>query len=136
MKECPDNTYFHFYNANPKNRRSADCVVRAIATALEIDYVTCAKEMFDMYIKTGYIINDAKLEKKYIESKGWVAVKMPKKPDGKRYLVKEFINKFAKKNTSYIIHAGRLHTSCIVNKKVFDIWDCSNEYIGTYYEKK
>ena len=33
MKVLKDTKWFKFHNANPKNRRSGDCVIRAISTA-------------------------------------------------------------------------------------------------------
>ena len=37
--KIPENTpSFTYYNANPKNRKTDDCVVRALCTALKQDY--------------------------------------------------------------------------------------------------
>ncbi len=37
-EKFPDTKTFHYFNANPHNRITDDCVTRAIYTALEISY--------------------------------------------------------------------------------------------------
>ena len=68
-----DTPTFHYYNANPKNRITGDCAFRAISTALEQDYNQTVMEMAEMMCKTGFAMNDAKGEEKYLASKAHIA---------------------------------------------------------------
>ena len=67
----PDTNTFHFYNANPHNRFTTDCVIRAISTATEIPYNQVVMEMAEMQCKTGFDPSENKLIDKYLTSKGW-----------------------------------------------------------------
>lgn len=131
----PETKTFHYHNANPKNRITGDCVFRAFALAMNQDYNITVMEMAEMMCKTGYVMNDSKGESKYLESKGWVKHKQPKKPDGTKYTGKEFCEMIAKKNQRYIAHIGGHHMVAIVNCKVWDIWDSTNGCIGNYWTK-
>ena len=51
-------------NVNHKNKKTTDCVVRAIAMATNKDYKEVAKELFEVYLKTGYAMNDRKCYEK------------------------------------------------------------------------
>lgn len=53
QEKYPETSTFHYYNANPKNRITTDCVIRAITTALEQDYNKTVMEMAEMQCKTG-----------------------------------------------------------------------------------
>lgn len=60
MKIPEDTSTFRYYNANPKNKHTTDCVVRAICTALNQSYEQTAKELTDLWLKTGNHISDVK----------------------------------------------------------------------------
>ena len=40
-----DTEYFHYNNANPKNKHTGDCVIRAISLALDKRYKDVLMEM-------------------------------------------------------------------------------------------
>ena len=131
----PDTSTFHYYNANPKKRITGDCVFRAFALALQQDYNKTVMEMAELMCKTGYALNDAKGEHKYLEMKGWTKHSQPKKPNGTKYTGKEFCKMLAKKDQRYIAHIGGHHMVAIVGGKVNDIWDSTNGCIGNYWTK-
>lgn len=131
----PETSTFHYYNANPKNRITGDCVFRAFALAMQQDYNKTVMEMAELMCKTGYALNDTKGEHKYLEKKGWVKHSQPKKFDGTKYTGKEFCSVLAKKNERYIAHIGGNHMVAIVDGKVNDIWDSTESCIGNYWTK-
>ena len=131
----PDTTVFHYYNANPKNKISGDCVIRAISTALEQDYVTTYRELFELSIKTGYIVNDKKNYDKYLKLKGWTKYSQPTKSNGKKFTGKEFCREIALSSKRYIAHIGTHHIVAIVDNKVNDTWDSTGGCIGNYWVK-
>ena len=131
----PETRTFHYYNANPKNRITTDCVIRAVATALDQDYNMTVIELAEMQCDIGYDDGDVKLYDKYLQSKGWVRHKQPRKANGKKYTGKEFCLKLAKKDVRYVANIGGHHIVAIVDGKVNDIWDSTEGCIGNYWTK-
>lgn len=140
-EKYPDTYTFHYFNANPKNRITGDCSFRAIATGLNQDYNKTVMEMAEMMCKTGYALNDAKGEERYLESKGWIKMPQPRKADNTKYTGEEFcrwLDKNDNRNKRIICHIGGNHTVCIVKEDLFRIWDTwnsSNGCIGNYWVK-
>ena len=136
QEKYPDTKTFHYYNANPKNRVTCDCVARAICTGMDRPYNDVLKEMFELQIETGYEYTDKKCIEKYLELKGWKKHKQPKKSDNTKYTGEEFCKKIANKSKRYIANIGGNHTVAIVNGKVYDIWDSTDGCIGNYWTKE
>ena len=145
-QKYPETGSFHYYNANPKNRITGDCVFRAFTLGLDQDYNTTVMEMAELMCKTGYAMNDKKGESKYLETKGWIKCKQPKKADGTKYTGREFCallnNDPSMIGKRVIAHIGGHHMVCIkeVNDrqgffKVHDIWNSTSRCIGNYWIK-
>ena len=138
----PETKSFVWFNANPKNRITGDCSFRAISTALGQDYNTTVMEMAEMMCKTGYALNDSKGEEKYLESKGWVKHRQPRKSDGTKYTGKEWcdwLNRYTNGCGNIVCHIGGHHIVAIIQKdgqyKVHDTWDSTDGCIGNYWTK-
>lgn len=130
----PNTDTFEFFNANPKNRINAnDCAIRAISTAMCKEWNYTLKDMTEMSLKTGWMVNDKKGIETYLTTHGWVKRSQPRKPDGTKYTGKEFCKEIAKPNSTYIANIGGHHIVCIRNKKVLDTWDSTDGTIGNYY---
>lgn len=132
MKIPNSTSTFTFYNANPKGKKTTDCVIRAICTALNEDYVTIARELLEFWMKSGYDMSDVKCFGKYLESKGWKKQNQPRKVNNKKYTGKEFAKIF---KGVCVANIGGNHTVCIKDGKVFDIWDSTEGCIGNYWIK-
>ena len=124
---------FHYYNENPKGRKTDDCVVRAIATATGQTWDDTLRGLTECAIKHKYMIHCPELYGKYLEERGWIKQKQPRKTDNTRYRAKEFVKNF---NGVAVAHLGCQHVACIKDGQVWDIWDSSNEVIGNYWVKK
>ena len=133
MKIPNDTETFKYYNANPKNKHTTDCVVRAICTALDQPYNKTIKELSELWIETGYQMSDVKCYGKYLESKGFVKYKQPRKPDNTKYTGKEFVKIF---EGVCVAHLGGNHVVCVKNGKVLDIWDSTEGCIGNYWARE
>ena len=139
QQKYQDTRTFHFNNANPKNKITGDCVIRAICTAMDKPYEEVYKELFEFSLKCGYILNDKNCYEKYLAAQGWVKHKQPRKDDNTKYTGKEFC-KDAQDWTfnlpsRMIAHIGGHHIVAIVDGKVNDIWDSTNKCIGNYWTK-
>ena len=142
-----DTPTFHYYNANPKNRLTCDCWLRAVCTGLNEPYNDVLKEMVEVHIETGYEMSSDKAIERYLEKKGWKKCKQPRKWDNSKYTGKEFCEQLQDdpyefigpksiKNTRLIINIGGHHMAAIVDGQINDIWDSSSKYVGNYYIKK
>lgn len=120
----PETSTFHFYNANPHNRITDDCVTRAMTVALNIPYNQVVMEQAQMQIDYGYDNADTKGISKYMELKKWIKFPQPKHFDNTKYTLKEFCEQIAKPNERYIVTIAG-HCVAVVDKKVWDIWDCT-----------
>ena len=122
------------YNANFKNKKTTDCVVRAISVALNKSWEDTFKELSEYTLKTGYMWNDngACGFKKFLKLKGYEKQKMPRREDNTRYTVKEFIEELANKNSTYIISVAG-HLTVVKDLTLIDIWDCSYKSVGNYW---
>lgn len=121
------------YNANSKNKKTGDCVIRAICTALNKSWIDTYTDLFNNTIKYGYSVSSKENFKKYLKQLGYEMQKQPKKYDNTKYTVKEFINTCGKPNTTYIIGVTG-HLTVVINGILYDTWNCSNKKMGNYWE--
>ena len=140
QEKYPDTQTFHFHNANPKNRITTDCVIRAISTATEIPYTQVVMEMAKMQCETGYDDGDKKLIDKYLQSKGWVKHDQPRKWDNTKFTGEQWCRELwqyyrSPKYTRIVANIGGGHTVAIIGYKVWDIWDSTDGCIGNYWTK-
>lgn len=120
------------YNNNPKNKKTCDCVVRALALATGRPYVDVYKELFEISLKTGYMLNEKRVEDKFLEQNGFVKHKQPRKSDNTKYTIKE-ADKICTDRIIIVRCAG--HLTCIKDGAVYDLWDCRSKCISNYYTK-
>lgn len=145
----PDTDYFHYYNANPKNKVTTDCVIRAITTVLKQDYNTTVMEMAKLQCETGLDVSENKCIDKYMQSKGWIRVKQPKKENGKKYTGIEFCRTLMhpiyseELNLTHLdfeinrilVHIGGHHVVAIMSGQIWDIWNSGKGTIGQVWVK-
>lgn len=120
------------YNANPKQKRTNDCVIRAISTATGIEWKEIYSALSMQGIKNSLMLNDPKNWRKYLEKLGYEKYKMPRRADNTRYTVEEFCDEIANDNEIYIIKIAG-HLTCIKDKKLYDTWNCGKKSVGNYW---
>ena len=137
QEKYPETSTFHFFNANPKNRITTDCVLRAICTALEIPYNQVVMEMAELQCKTGYDMSENKLIDMYLKIKGWMRHTQPRKNDNTKYTGVEWCKKLQRCGgwRRMIAKLGGHHIVAIVDGKVWDTWDSTGGCIGIYWTK-
>lgn len=131
-----DTTTFTFFNANPKNRFTTDCVIRAISAATTTPYNQVVMDLATIQCETGYDDGEPRVYGKYLENLGWTKRPQPRKADGSKYTGAEFCRKVARAGATYVAHLGGHHIVAIVDKKVLDTWDCTTKCIGNYWVKE
>lgn len=115
-----------------KGKNAGDCVARAMAIALQLDYKTCYDELAAANVKAGgkKTARDGLLRKTYekvLNQHGWEWHPAPKFEGRKaRY---------------YDMPKGRLimrmarHVSALVDQEIHDTWDCSQKMVYGYFAK-
>ena len=139
-EKYPNTSTFYYYNANPKNRITTDCVTRALCTALDIPYNQVVIELAELQCKTGYDTSDKALFDKYLQAKGWTKYKQPRKRDNTKYTGEEFCRELSKENGCFnykrvVANIGGHHIVAIIDGRVHDIWDSTSKCIGNYWAK-
>lgn len=121
QEKYPNTDTFNYVNVNPHNRKSGDCVVRAVAYFCGVSWEQAVRDLTEVGLKHGYLANDMKTVEKYLLSKGYIKQPQPRKSDGTKYTVAEFVKKF---NTGvYLINMAN-HESIVDHGVNIDIWDC------------
>jgi hypothetical protein len=123
-------------NVNPKNRKTGDCAVRAICNVLDIPYGD-AIDLCAKYAKeTCYGITGKQVVELVLKDFGYVKMKQPKKPDGKKYQVREMDAILtAKQMEQGVLVTVANHHTCIKHGCIEDIWNRGGKSVGNYYIK-
>lgn len=132
----PNTRWFTFYNANPRNKYTGDCVIRAISTATGLSWERVLKDLMTFGIRRGLMPDDTKVYSDYLESLGFYKCPQPRKSDNTKYTGKDFCQLLAREDKVYVAHLGGNHIVCIKDKKVLDTWDSTDGCIGNYWTKK
>lgn len=131
-----DTSHYHYVNVNPKNKYGGDCVIRAIALALNQSWEQTVRELTELGLKKGFILNDVHLYPKYLESKGFIQMKEPRDYWNKKMSISEFLDLHKGEKLKVIVaNAGSHHVTCIKDNKVNDIWNCSSQTMHKYWIK-
>ena len=120
------------YNANPKGRKTGDCVIRAICTALNETWEDTYKGLLEVALDTGYAVSCTENYEEYLKRKGYIKQKMPRKSNKRKYTIAEFAEELAKPKLTYIVNIAN-HTTMIRNKNLYDLWNCENKCVLNYW---
>lgn len=145
----PDTSTFTYYNANPKNKITTDCVIRALCTAMQKPYNEVVMEMAEMQCRTGYDMSSTEGIDRYLKENGWTRCKQPRKSDNKKYTGKEFCLTLSHPIYSeelnltslpfdwhnVIADIGGHHIVAILDGKVHDVWNSTYKSIGIVWVK-
>lgn len=144
----PDTKTFHFFNANPKNRYTTDCVIRAISTANNIPYNQVVMDFAKIQCETGYDASSNHGIDRLLESYGWEKFKQPRRFDNTKYTGKEFCKGLQTEISDgleidgsgaplrrIIAKIGSHHIVAIIDGVIQDIVDCSDGRIGNIWMK-
>lgn len=129
---------FERRNVNPKNRKTPDCVIRALTVAMGKPCETIYKELFDILFKTGYMLNEKRVEDKLLENYGFIKHKQPRKADNTKYTIgeiDELINGITVDGTpikAVVIRCAH-HLTVAISGKIIDTWDCRYKCISNFY---
>jgi hypothetical protein len=119
---------FRFYNAHPNGLKVKDCVVRAVCTAFEKDYMETRRELNRAKTELGFdSYKDHDFLRIWLEKLGYETIKFKAHEGKAREKLWEFLD--GHKEGTYIVKV-RSHISCIKNGELLDTWDCG--YLTIY----
>lgn len=123
---------FELRNVNPKNKKTSDCVIRAIVLASGKDYNVVLEDLYKVMKKTGYMMNEKRCYEKLLDSYGFIKIKQPKRNDNTKYLVNE-LDELIDSNQYDIVVSMANHLTCIKNNTIIDTWDCGRKTVSNYF---
>lgn len=136
------NTYFQEMNVNPKNKKTSDCVIRALYMTTGNNIENIMNSLTQIYFKTGYFVNDKKCYDRYLKDLGYVKHSQAKKNDNTKYTGKEFcefLNKTMKNNSTVFANIGGHHVTTFRNfgngYMIVDTWNCTDKCVGNWWSK-
>ena len=138
--DLKETKYFHYYNANPKNKRTKDCTYRAFSLFLNKTWEEIAEIDKNYYLENGKILYGAEYRKGI---PCYTAKEFLEKSDiceevktGKNICtLRDFIDKEAEANETYICLLSG-HVTVIKERKIWDTWDCSESSREEIYKLK
>lgn len=147
-RKIPNDTYYFSYvNANPKNKKTGDCVIRALAVAMNKTWDEILTYLYQYAMKYKQMLNDDILYKKYLKDQGWIMLKQPRKHDNTKYTGREFCEELQEGTifeidgyevaewNNVIAHIGGHHVVAIIDGKIVDTWNSANGCIGNIWIK-
>lgn len=91
------------------------------------------RELFEISLATGYMLNEKRVEDKLLERYGFVKVKQPKHSDGTKYKIGDLP---LLTNAPVVVIRCANHLCCVKQGVLLDTWDCRYKTINNYYVKK
>lgn len=144
IKKIPEDTkYFHYYNANPKDKITKDCVYRALSLFLNKSWDDVAKLDMEYFLENGKFLCDSEIKggipyyntEDFLENSELCELAYSFNDNDDIHTLKEFMDLKADVNETYICPLSG-HITVIKENKVWDTWDCSETGINTIYQLK
>lgn len=124
---------FCYYNCNPYNVHTDDCVIRAITAGTGDSWEEVVSSLSKYMLKYGYMMNTPETYSVYLKDNGWIHHQAPVKAKGSSMTVGEFAKKF---KGHAIVHVDDNHVTYIADGKIWDLWDPSDHIMGEYWIPK
>lgn len=123
---------FVYYNLNPLQNHTGDCVVRAFAFFLGIPWKRAFLDLIMWCADRGVVnFNYRSTYYDYLKEKGFVKKKLPFKS---KITVGEFCERIAEEGKTYLIQVKR-HMTIVCERDVLDVWDCRDREVEFYWER-
>ncbi len=150
IRKVPSDTEtFRFFNANPFNKKTGDCVYRAVSVVAGISWNEAVRGMAETAIKTGWSPASRECCGEFLKEFGFQKMKQPRKPDGKKYTGADLCKWLTTHDQegcvgAVFISIGGHHVACIaptiegvrkkkIAYKICDIWNSTGKCVGNIW---
>lgn len=120
------------YNANPKEKITTDCVVRAISTAMHESWMQTYEKLCELGKKKCKMPNDSYVFAQYLRNNGFEQMTQKKHSSGSKYTIKELVDSYIEENVILVIKC-RGHLTCAIYDTLIDTWNCGWQKAGQYW---
>lgn len=123
-----------FYNPNPRNKRTSDCVVRATCCALDLDWEQAYVNLFSKGFELCEMPDTGHVLKSLLREHGFRSHIAPDCPDC--YTVAHFAHDHPEGRYVVAINGNTNHVVGIIDGDWYDTWDSGEEVIAFYMRKE
>ena len=120
------------FNANPKNWKTGDCVVRALTVATQSTWDDTYRELCEIGAKKCRMPNDDQSFEAFLKKKGFLSMKQEKDENGNWLSVEQLIE--AHPDDILVIRVAR-HLTVAIKGVLIDTWNCGYSKTGRFYVK-
>ena len=113
---------YAYYNANPANKETNDCVIRSLCTAYNKQWLDVSNELYAIAIEQYTVLSSKEVYEAYLSKNNATYIKTMEKT--KRVTAGEFALKH--KQGTYILRLAHHLTVC-VSGVILDTWDCTDK---------
>ncbi len=121
-------------NLNPKEKKTSDCVVRAIACGTGQSWEKVYQDLCRIGLEEYEMPNSKTVWQKYLNELGWKKQPMPKIKFGNTYR-RVRLEAFAKDIIKNSIVSVASHLTCVEDGSIIDTWNCGHKSVGNYWTK-
>lgn len=122
---------FVFYNPNPLNKMTGDCVVRALCKATGQSWKEVILQLFTYAYNMADLPSSNAVWGSYLKTKGYTRHSIPNTcPDC--YTIRDFCKEHP--YGTYIVCTGS-HAVCVQDGSYFDSWDSGSEVPIFYFRR-
>ena len=146
VKIPADNRWFKYRNANPEDKRTGDCIMRAVSAATDISWEDAVRGLCRIAIDKHIAPQDPAAERELLKRLGFEKLKQPKKANGKKLTGREFcawldtqvLLGTVPANARIVANIGAHHVVAVLRDssghfRVNDTWDCSTRCVGSWW---
>ena len=137
-KKIPQNTsFFTYYNANPFDKKTGDCVMRALSMTPGYDWYKVYDELCELGRETGHTPTCDETWDAWLKSHNYVRYKQPRHPLNRcLYSLREFVTSDLINDDDTVIVSVSGHLTCVKGRKIYDTWNCAGYKVRRYYKLK
>ena len=120
------------YNANPKDWKTGDCVVRALAAATQKTWEEVYEELCEIGKKKCRMPNEDQVINAFLKQNGFFPVKQEKDECGNWLDIEQLIDTYPE---DILVIRTRRHLTTALQGTLVDTWNCSGQKAGRFYVK-
>ncbi len=122
---------YTYKNLNPQQKRTGDCVVRAMAYFFGVDWRTAFYSLITYCADHAVVtFNYRSTYTAFLKEKGYRRMRAPEKG----MTVGRFRDEYAEEGKMYLLQVPR-HLTIIDDRVLIDTWDCSDRKLEGYWMK-